>query len=166
MPVPTVRKSRTTRVRPPAQPDQVRPLVARMNLNGLVAIVLFDSGSTSDAISPDFARVANLKVFALTEPVPIQLGCRGSRSKIIYGTNCPVQYEGVDQRHYFDIVNVDRFDAIIGIGFMRQFGITLDPGANQILIRGKAVPTLSEGEEQAEIARRQSLRKQFAAPSE
>jgi hypothetical protein len=53
----------------------------------------------------------------------------------------------LDVDHYLNIVHIDRYDAIIGIGFMHEYGIILDPAANQILIDGMPVPTLSEGEE-------------------
>lgn len=154
-----LRRSKVSRDRPEIPVEDIRPLVARMKLNGLVAIVLLDTGSTPDAISPDFARVANLKVFALNDPIALQLGCRGSQSKISYGTNCPVEYEGIDQRHYFDVVNVDRYDAIIGLGFLQRFDIVLDPAWDHILIQGRPVVTLSEGEEREEFAHRQSMRK-------
>jgi len=45
------------------------------------------------------------------------------------------------------------------MGFMRKFGITLEPEHDSILISGIPAPTLSEGEETAELARRHSLRR-------
>ena len=81
-----VRMSRFPKARLSRPLSVTRPLLAKMNINGLMAVAMFDSGSTADAVSPEFAHVANLKVFTLEEPVPIQLGCKGSRSKIIYGT--------------------------------------------------------------------------------
>jgi len=44
------------------------------------------------------------------------------------------------------------------MGFMRKFGITLEPEHDSILISGIPAPTLSEGEETAELVRRHSLR--------
>ena len=118
---------------------------------------MFDTGSTSDALSPEFARVAQLKIHTLEELMPIQLGCKGSRSKINYSTDSHVQYASIDATHYFDVVNIDRFDAIIGIGFMRRFRIVLDPPQDTVLICGISAPTLSEGEESTELAHPQSL---------
>ena len=118
---------------------------------------MFDTGSTADAISPDFARVARLSVFPLEEAMPIQLGCRGSRSKIIYGTRAPIKFAGIDERQYFDIINIDRYDAIIGIGFMRKFGIKLDPEHDGIERRGNFLSALLEGEESKALALRHSL---------
>jgi len=128
-----------------------------MTINGLDAVVMFDTGSTSDAVSPEFAWVANMKIHSLDVPMGIQLGCKGSKSKIVFGTSGPVRYSSIVRTHYFDVVNIDRFDAIIGTGFMRKFGITLEPEHDSILISGIPAPTLSEGEETAELARRHSL---------
>jgi hypothetical protein len=134
-------------------------MLTRIVINGLPAVAMLDTGSMPDAISPEFARVANIKVAELTEAVRIQLGCRGSRSQITFGANCSVEYQSVKQTHYFDVVNLDSYDAIIGVGFMRRFGLVLDPAKNTVSIAGKSFPILSEGEELTEITqRRQALR--------
>jgi len=129
-----------------------------MTINRLDTIVMFDTGSTSDAVSPEFARVVNMKIHSLDVPMGIQLGCKGSKSKIVLGTSGSVRYGSIVRTHYFDVVNIDRFDVIIGMGFMRKFGITLEPEHDSILISGIPTPTLSEGEETVELARRHSLR--------
>ena len=99
-----------------------------------------------------------MKIHSLDEPMGIQLGCKGSKSKIIFGTSGPVRYSSIIGTHYFDVVNIDRFDVIIGMGFMCKFGIMLEPEHDSILISGVPAPTLSEGEETAELAHRHSLR--------
>ena len=68
----------------------------------------------------------DLKVYELTEQMPIQLGTRGSQSKINYGTKMCIKYGHVNVCHYFDIVNIDRYDVILGMVFMRKHGIILD----------------------------------------
>jgi hypothetical protein len=139
--------------------SQIRPLVAKMTINGLDAVVMFDTGSTSDAVSPEFAWVANMKIHSLDVPMGIHLVCKRSKSKIVFGTSGPVRYSSIVGTHYFDVVNIDQFDAIIGMGFMRKFGITLEPEHDSILISRIPAPTLSEGEETAELAHRHSLRR-------
>ncbi len=62
-----------------------------------------------------------------------------------------------DMKHYFDIVNLDRYDAIIGTRSMRSLGVTLD-FKNCIVIGDKVLIPLSEGEERAAIARHYSMR--------
>jgi hypothetical protein len=68
-----------------------------------------------------------MKIHLLGEPMGIQLGCKGSKSKIVFSTSWPVRYSSIVRTHYFDVVNIDRFDTIIGMGFMHKFGITLEP---------------------------------------
>ncbi|KAF8221800.1 hypothetical protein L208DRAFT_1326009 [Tricholoma matsutake] len=95
-------------------------------LHNLKAYVLLDSGCTTDSISPEFAMSANLKAHGLEEPVPLQLGTVGSHSKINFGLFTDFEIGGVVNTHYFDVVNIDRYDAILGTVFMRKHGIVLD----------------------------------------
>ncbi|KAF9027118.1 hypothetical protein BDZ89DRAFT_902833, partial [Hymenopellis radicata] len=127
-------------------------LSAFIVVNGQPAFTLFDSGSTSDAISPDFARVAQIKCFQLANPVGLQLGTKGSRSSITYGADASFRYGNEDNMvqgssYYFDISNIDRYDLIVGTVFMRRHKIAVDFESNCIRIRGKKAPTLSEGED-------------------
>ncbi|KAJ3999745.1 hypothetical protein F5050DRAFT_854011 [Lentinula boryana] len=136
-----------------------RCLCAFMEINGVLAFVLFDSGSTADAVSPDFARISHIKPFQLENPVTLQLGTKGSRSRITFGCTSRYRILGgtngdVTGKDYFDIANVDRYDAVLGTVFMRKHGIALDFERNVIRLSGKEIPTLTEGDENRELARR------------
>ncbi|THU91020.1 hypothetical protein K435DRAFT_601817, partial [Dendrothele bispora CBS 962.96] len=93
-------------------------LSAFVEFNGLQAFALFDSGSTADTISPDFAHIAKLKMYQLENPVTLQLGTKGSRSKINYGCTASYQFksskETIKSKEYFDIANIDHYDEGIG----------------------------------------------------
>ncbi|KAE9395963.1 hypothetical protein BT96DRAFT_825493 [Gymnopus androsaceus JB14] len=132
---------RSTRVgkRPLRESAENRCLSAMLEINGVDAFVLFDSGSTSDALSPDFARVAHTDVFQLDNPVTLQLGTKGSRSRILYGCIVPYSIHGgehgdIKGKDYMDIANIDRYDAVIGTVFMRKHGIALDFESNAICV--------------------------------
>ncbi|KAJ8095573.1 hypothetical protein PM082_023103 [Marasmius tenuissimus] len=133
-------------------------LTAFIDINGVRAFTLFDSGSTADAVSPDFARIAKLAVYHLENPVTFQLGTKGSRSRISHG--CDTKYsfasshETVSEVGYFDVANIDRYDAVVGTVFMRRHGLSLNFSDNSIRLNGKSIPTLDEGEETTELARR------------
>ena len=91
------------------------------------AYALFDTGSTGDLMAPEFAFVSKSPTFKLTEEVPLQLGCKGSRSKVIRGARVDAalretKIKGV----YFDIANIDCYDAILGIPFMWENNVVLD----------------------------------------
>ncbi|THU93251.1 hypothetical protein K435DRAFT_563346, partial [Dendrothele bispora CBS 962.96] len=94
------------------------------------AFTLFNTGSTADIISPDFANIVNVKMFQLSNPLILQLGTKGSRSCINYG--CKVDFRlGEDDNQllgkmYFDIANINRYDMVIGCCFMWKYGISVD----------------------------------------
>ncbi|KAG6914105.1 hypothetical protein DXG01_002409 [Tephrocybe rancida] len=60
-----VRKSSRKLERPPRMVEECRCFMTLIEINGLKAFTLFDSGCTIDAVSPEFARVANVKVHPL-----------------------------------------------------------------------------------------------------
>jgi hypothetical protein len=96
---------------------------------------LLDSGSEGVLLSPKFTRATGMKMFALEQPIALQLACIGSRSTINYGTNTTIKFGRKLYDEYFDVANVKYYDAILGMPFLRKLGITLDftsPGAVQI----------------------------------
>ncbi|KAI0661158.1 hypothetical protein C8Q70DRAFT_932215 [Cubamyces menziesii] len=146
---PSVRRKETT-------PDTVQPhrdkklqasLCALVEVNGLLAYTLFDSGSTTDSVSPEFAFTSGAKRIHLEEQVTLQLGCAGSRSKISYGTRVPIKYGGIQETMYFDIVNLDRYDCVIGTPFMNRHGIILDFERRVIVAGGKDCPAFTNDED-------------------
>ncbi|KAF9265161.1 hypothetical protein L218DRAFT_810306, partial [Marasmius fiardii PR-910] len=80
-----------------------------LEIGGKTALTLFDSGCTLECLSPGFARLANVKVHH-----SLQLGTVGSKAKFNYGTIVDTSYASIDDQTYFDIVNIDHYDAIVG----------------------------------------------------
>ncbi|KEP46697.1 putative Ty3/Gypsy polyprotein/retrotransposon [Rhizoctonia solani 123E] len=117
-----------------------RPFTGYFLVGNTVAHVLFDSGSGTDMISPSFVRVARIKPVELLEPIGLQLATVGSRSKINYGVNAPISIGPINGPHYFDVVNVDKYDVVIGTPYMRRHGIKLDFKSNTIEVEGTQVP--------------------------
>ncbi|KAJ3751651.1 hypothetical protein EV360DRAFT_16955, partial [Lentinula raphanica] len=155
-----IKKSSRVINRPDRGPIKDRkPMTASITIGGVKAFTLFDSGCTIEALSPSFARVANIKIHQLTNQHSLQLGTTGSKAKFNYGTIVKAEYGAVKDNVYFDIVNIDRYDAIIGTKFMRKHGIQLDFEKDLILIKGKSAPTLSVGEDAAEFSRRMAMRR-------
>jgi hypothetical protein len=96
---------------------------------------LLDSGSEGVLLSPEFTHTTGMKMFALEQPIALQLACIGSRSTMNYGTNMTIRFGHKLYDKYFDITNVEYYDAILGTPFLRKLGITLDyasPGAVRI----------------------------------
>jgi hypothetical protein len=142
----SMRKPEGTMTRPLRETAETMCLTAYIEINGVKAFTLFDAGSTTDSVSPDFTRVARLHVKTLEQPVTLQLGCVGSRSKINYGTEDEVHFASINCKTYMDVANIDRYDCIIGTPFMRKHGIALDFESDEIVIRGKLrIPALPIG---------------------
>src|SRR5215471_233719 len=154
-------KSSRNIMRPDRGPIKERkPLTAIINIGGTEAFTLFDSGCTIKVLNPNFVRVARIKIHQLAQQHSLQLGTVGSKAKFNYGTTTNIQYDNIKDKLYFDIVNIDRYDAIVGTHFMRKHGIQLNFDNNKILIKGKAAPTLSVGEDAAEFSRRMAMRRE------
>jgi hypothetical protein len=127
--------------------DEDLCLAAYVTINGVKAYTLFDSGSMTDAVSPDFTRVANVPIYELEKPLTLQLGCAGSRSKINFGTESHIEFGSIAKDTYLDVANLDKYDSILGTPFLRKHGIMLDFDHNEIVIRGKQrIAALPEGE--------------------
>ena len=123
-----------------------RCFIAVMKLHNLEAFVLLDSGCTSDSISLEFAMSANLKAHKLEEPVPLQLGMVGSHLKINFGLFADFELGSKKGSHYFDVVNINRYDVILGTVFMRKHSVVLDFDLDKVCIRGKILNTVVESE--------------------
>lgn len=136
-------------------------LTAEIEINGVKAFTLFDSGSTTDSLSPEFAHITKARITKLEDQIVLQLGCVGSRSKINYGTNTPVNTCGIHEEVYFDIVNLDRYDCIIGTPFMNKYGVSIDFKSKTIRINGQSINALSFDEERliADAKRETSISK-------
>jgi hypothetical protein len=138
-----------------------RPMTAIVNIGGVEAFTLFDSGCTIEALSPSFVRIANIKAHQLADQHSLQLGTVGSKAKFNFGTSVNTSYGDINEKVYFDIINVDRYDAILGTQFMRKHGIQLDFNKDAIFIKGKVAPYLSVGEDAMEFARRTAMKKEI-----
>ena len=63
----------------------------------------------------------------------------GSKSVINYGTNASIKYNGQELKEYFDIVNIDYYDAILGIPFLRKHEVMIDFVNNCLRIEDEIV---------------------------
>ncbi|KZP14865.1 hypothetical protein FIBSPDRAFT_751247, partial [Athelia psychrophila] len=111
-------------------------LALYVEVHGVRVYSLFDSGSTSDSVSPDFTQVAKVPTRTLEPPVPLQLGCVGSRSMINFGASARIRVGPIDTEEYFDVVNIDKYDAVIGTPFMVKHKIALDFEKMEIIFAG------------------------------
>ena len=101
-----------------------------IRINGHKAHVLLDGGSTIDMISANFAKVHQLDVFQLKKPIKLQMATTGSRSSIQYGARANLKLGDLSQSRYFDVVNLDRYHAILGTPFLKEHEVLLNYAGN------------------------------------
>ncbi|KAJ7604272.1 hypothetical protein FB45DRAFT_769535 [Roridomyces roridus] len=144
----------------PTRPSKtIACLSAQIKIGGTLAYALFDSGSNTDAATPEYTKVVKGAQIALDEPVNLQLGCKGSQSQISYGTRVEVGFGGISGFHYFDQVNLDRYDVVIGTPFMNKHGVKLDFETREIRFpNGRVVKAMSSLEDSTLVAERRGPR--------
>ena len=69
---------------------------------------------------------------------------------------------------YYDIVNLDQYDAVLGTPFMRKYGVCLDFSESVVRIGQHTIPTLLPREEEDAVKQRPRnfpLRRRETAPT-
>ena len=122
--LPSARRKGDSIERPSSSPEAERPVTALIDIQGVKAYTLFDTGALLDVMSPEFARIAGVAVQSFSKPVPVQLGAKGSRSTLNGGARVDLRVgaaggsgDRVFKNHYVDIMNIDRYDLILGTPF-------------------------------------------------
>jgi hypothetical protein len=134
-----------------------RCMVALVKVNGLEAYTLLDTGSMTVSVTYDFAQVMKLDIIQLENPVQLQLGTVGSRSMINFGTKTQLDLGPMHEDDaYLDVMNIDRYDMIIGTPFMHKHGLVLDFEKNALMIQGKFIQTLTSGQEDLMLTKKQA----------
>ena len=108
-------------------------------MGGVKAHCLIDSSCKGVMISPEFTQAAKIKTFALKKPISIQLAVMGSKSVTNYGTNTTIRINGKELKEYFDVVNIDYYDAILGTPFLKKFKVTIDFTQDCLKIKDKII---------------------------
>jgi hypothetical protein len=131
--------------------------MVKVNIGGLDAITLIDTGSMLDAITPKLTELSKQKLFEFSESLPLQLGCKGSHSKTSFGAESELKLGPIDHPHYWDVVNLDKYDAILGTLAINKYSIVADPANGRILIKDHVFPSLTEEEEHQALARQSTV---------
>ena len=132
-----------TRIKERSRPLQKRndnqPISIFWEIGGIEAHCVIDSRCEGIMISPNFIRAEKIEAFLLDKPIGIQLVVTGSKSVINYGTNVTIKYKGKELKGYFDIINIDYYDAILGTPFLRKHEVIIDFVNNCLRIKDKII---------------------------
>ncbi|KAG6870343.1 hypothetical protein C0995_013681, partial [Termitomyces sp. Mi166 len=109
----TLQKAADKLQRPQYTPQEKECLVTYVEVNGHPAWTLWDSGSTTMGITPQFTHVNAICVHELSEHLMLQLGTVGSRTMVQFGVEVKIKALGHPTMEYVDIANFDRYDMII-----------------------------------------------------
>ena len=101
-------------------------LMVYMDVNGMSVFCLLDSGCESVMVSPDFAQAVRLPLTVLSTPIILQMACIRSKSNINHSMMTMIIGASKKVQEYFDVVNIDYYDVILRIPFLKRFGICLD----------------------------------------
>ena len=109
-------------------------------IGGTKAHCLIHGGCKGIMISSNFIRAAKIEPFPLDKPIGIQLAVTGSKSVINYGMNATIKCKGKESKGYFDIINIDYYDAILGTPFLSKHEVIIDFINNCLILKDKIVP--------------------------
>src|SRR6266704_4103270 len=91
-----------------------------VRIGEIKAHVLLDCGSTLDMVSANYAAMSKLDMFQLKKPVRLQMATSGLCTRIQFSTHTEIRFGEICQKRYFDIINLDRYNAILGIPFLKD----------------------------------------------
>jgi hypothetical protein len=120
---------------------------AVLKVNGVEAFVCFDSGSELDAISPDFVRAIGIKPIAKDISIKIRLATKGSTSMTSYKVEVNLDLGDATMDHPLEILNLDRWDMILGSYFCEHYNVHIDYENKTIKIGKTTINALLKDEE-------------------
>ena len=143
---------------------QRQGLTALVKVNGIEAYTCWDSGSELDAISPDFTRATGVEPAAKKSALRIRLGTKGSSATTSYEVSPTLDFGNTKFTHDLDVVNLDRWDLLLGSPFCNKHGVVLNYNDRTIRFGDTVINALSREEEAT--ARRDERQKRLHAFSE
>jgi len=120
------------------------PVVVTVHIEGQPVRALIDTGSLADFMSLTLAEQLRVKRLPLEKPLTIQLAVQGSRSKVNFGTKVQFQYQGTDYDRYFDVINLQSYDLILGTPFLFQHQVLVGLNSPRVIL-GSKTPLAMKG---------------------
>jgi hypothetical protein len=83
----------------------------------------------------------------------LQLAVQGFRSKVNWGVEAELKYQGIKGKRYFDVANLSNYDLILGTPWLFQHKVTLGLNPACVLV-GSNDPLPMKGDDVTKIASR------------
>src|SRR5271156_1515115 len=135
----------------PTAADRLCPK-AIIKIDGVEAYTCWDSGSELDAMSPDFTRAAGIDISPKDDTLKVRLGTKGSSSATSYLAKPMLEIGDSHFKYYLDVLNLDRYNAILGSLFCNRHKVLVDFDTRTIRF-GKTVIKMLTAEEDSEMLR-------------
>ena len=97
-----------------------------------------------ELFEPVFTMVTHVATFPLEKQLTLQLRCMGSRSKITHGACAQLSIRAFSAHVYFDVVNINQYNCILGIPFLQQNTAVVDCGQQKLHIGWGKIPMLQD----------------------
>ena len=127
------------RSRPLQKCNENQPISVFWEIGGIKSHCLIDSRCEGIMISLSFIRAVKIEPFLLNKPIGIQLAVTDSKSVINYGANVTIKYNEKKSKEYFNIVNIDYYNTILGTPFLKKHKVIIDLMNNCLRIKDKVV---------------------------
>jgi len=124
-------------------------LTALVKINGVDAYTCWDSGSELDAISPDFVRALGITPRPKETALRIRLGTKGSSASTSYEIKPTLDFLDRSLEQPLDVVNLDRWDLLLGSPFCNKYEVILDYKTRTIRFGNTVLHALTREEEAA-----------------
>jgi hypothetical protein len=119
---------------------------AIIKINGVDALMCWDSGSQLECISLDFTRAVGLQPTPKSKSIKIQLGTKGSSSATSYEVTLQIETTNLKVNHRFDVVNLHKWDALLSNMFCNRYKVLLNYNTRCIRFGDNVIPALNDEE--------------------
>jgi hypothetical protein len=124
-------------------------LTSLIDVNGTLAYTCWDTGAELDCISPDFIRAIGVETVPKKVVLKIRLGAKGSTTLSNYDANAKLNFGNRQIERLIDVVNISRWDLILGSPFCNENKVILDYGTRTVRFGDTVIPALPLEEEEA-----------------
>jgi len=138
-------------------------LTTLIDVNGTPAYTCWDTGAELDCISPDFTRAIGIRATPKKVALKIRLGAKGSTTMSTYEAKAQLDFGNVHLEHLVDVVNISRWDLIMGSPFCNKYKVILNYEDRTIRFGDTVITALPLEEEEnlrrGDPSRRQQVRR-------